>query len=286
MAKKTLSDLKKCPIDFLYLWASEDFISALGSKAKIIRQKKYNQQQMLWKTMAENEKYKTSSKGQVYYQQWAEAIGQAIEDTYGITPVEILRKLAMGETVVGKDFSKGVYGVGETPSTAFVQNSNYQVNSQTGQIMAGDGGSMKDVLHQNPIYGSDGQVTGYSCVIGGVQYQSTYDNGQYVSFSYSNADGVQTAKGGKFDSAKGTFWQNANNYMPIINSVLSWLTSIVNTYFPSNTILTSQNTAPSQTEWVETEKDGNGGTWLAGGLLVAGAAALFLGKDKKNKNKK
>lgn len=280
MAKKTLASLKECPIDFLYLWASDDFISKLGSKAKIIKQKKYNQQQALWKAMAENEKFKTQDEGQVFYQKWATAIHDAIEDTYGMTPVEILRKLALGETVVGKNFSQGVYGIGETTTTSFVQDRSITINPTTGVVLQNG----LPLTNSTAVYGRDGSVVGYSSVIGGVQYQSTYlGNGTYSALSYSNADGVQTATGGKFDSKKGTFWQNANNYMPIINSVLSWITSVVNTYFPSNTILTTQNTTPSQEEWVDTESDGNSGLLLAGGLLAAGAAAVFLGKDKKSK---
>ena len=284
MAKKTLASLKKCPIDFLYLWASDSFISQLGSKANIIKQKKYYQYQTLWKVMAENEKFSSTDEGQEIYNRWVKELGEAIKEVYGITPAEILRKLALGEEVAGKNFKKGVYGVGGSTNTSFVQNSNYQVNPTTGQIMAGDGGSMKDLLHQTPIYGQDGKVSGYSYSVGGTQYQSTYNNGQFVALSYSTESGVQNASGGAFDASKGSFWQNANNYMPMINSVLSGLTSIVNTYFPGNTVLTQQNTVPSQTEWVDTGSD-NSGLWVVGGLAAVGVALLGFGKRGKNKKK-
>lgn len=56
MAKKTKADVLKCPIDYLYLWASDEFISQLGKVGKTIKEKKYNQYQSLYKTVIENEK--------------------------------------------------------------------------------------------------------------------------------------------------------------------------------------------------------------------------------------
>lgn len=292
MAKKTKADILKCPIDYLYLWASDEFISALGSKAKIIKQKKNNQYQSLYKTITENEKADSSAEYMEYYKQWTSDIAAAIKSTYNLTPAEILTNLALGKDVVGKNWSKGVYGIGEVPSISFVQNSDYQVNPNTGMIMAGDGVTVMDKLHQTPIYGQNGEVTGYSYTAAGKQYQSTYSNGQFVALSYSDADGVQTANGGTFDSSKASFWQNANNYMPMIEKILSWLTSFVNSFFPDRTVLTTKNTVPDQTEWVEYKRDKESATdgnslLIFGGLLAAG---LFLGskgsKGSKKKNKK
>lgn len=280
MAKKTLSDIKKCPIDYLYLWASDEFISKLGSKARIIKQKKYNQYQSLWKTVVMNNESASADELQELYQQWTSEIASAIKDTYGYTPGEILVRLAMGQEVVGKNFKKGVYGVGNTPTTSFVQNSSVQVNPLTGVVMQ-NGLPMQN---QTAVYGHDGSVIGYSTQVGGEQYQSYFVGGQYNALSFSNSDGVQYANGGAFNASNASFWQNANNYMPIINSVLSWLTSIVNSFFPNRTVLTSENTVPVQTEWVEPED--NTGLWIAGGFAVVGALLLtmknpFGGKRKK-----
>ena len=81
MAKKTLSDIKKCPIDYLYLWASDEFISKLGSKARIIKQKKYNQYQALWKTVVMNNESASADELQELYQQWTSVIASSIKDT-------------------------------------------------------------------------------------------------------------------------------------------------------------------------------------------------------------
>ena len=280
MAKKTLSDIKKCPIDYLYLWASDEFISKLGSKARIIKQKKYNQYQSLWKTVVMNNESASADELQELYQQWTSEIASAIKDTYGYTPGEILVRLAMGQEVAGKNFKNGVYGVGNTPTTSFVQNSSVQVNPLTGVVMQ-NGLPMQN---QTAVYGHDGSVIGYSTQVGGEQYQSYFVGGQYNALSFSNSDGVQYANGGAFNASNASFWQNANNYMPIINSVLSWLTSIVNSFFPNRTVLTPENTVPVQTEWVEPED--NTGLWIAGGFAVVGALLLtmknpFGGKRKK-----
>lgn len=280
MAKKTLESLKQCPIDFLYLWASDGFISELGSKAKIIKQKKYNQQQTLWKAMTDNEKFSNSAEGEAIYLRWANEIGEAIKDTYGITPQEILRKLALGQTVFGKNWKSGVYGVGSTEQvTTFSNTTDYAIDPVDGYIINTDG---DEVCRQTTIWDEDGNPSGYSLLVGTTQYQSYRDeNGVWQAYSYSNEEGVYDAKGNKLDSSKSSFWQNSNNYMPIVNSILNWVQSIVSAYYPNNYLLTSSNTVPSQTEWVEED---NTGLWIAGGLALGGLGILAFGKKgKKNK---
>lgn len=283
--KKTLTDIKKFPIDFLYLWAGDNFISQLGNKASIIAEKKYNQYQTLWRIMVDNEDAGSAEANQEVFTRWTNEIATAIREVYGRTPAEILIDLASGKTVAGKDFSSGIFGIGETPTRSFVQNSNYTVDPATGQIMAGDGATIKD--KQTPIYGENGDVIGYSYTVGGKQYQSVKANNEYVAYTYSDASGVQKANGGSFSASQGTFWQNAENYMPMINNVLDWVMSLVNQLLPSDrVVLTSENTTPKQTEWMYEEKQSNGGIWIA---IAAAGAALFGGSlftTKKNKKSK
>lgn len=277
MAKKTLQSILACPIDFLYLWASDGFIAQLGSRAKVIKQKKYYQYQALWKTMVENTSASSADALQKEYNVWVEKIAAEIKNTYNMTPAEILQKLAMGEEVLGKDWNSGVYGVGATNRSNFSQASNVTVDSTTGKIVR-DG---QELANQTAIYGTaaDGTayVKGYSVVSGDVQFQSCIgSDGQYYAYSYSKGDGtVQTADGKVLDSSKNGFWQNANNYMPIINQLLEWVSSIVNSLFPNRTVLTNNVTVPTQDEWVET--DNNTGMWVLGGLAVAGAALIAFG---------
>lgn len=279
MAKKTLANILQCPIDFIYLWASDGFIAQLGSKARIIKEKKYNQYQTLWKIMVDNVKSNNSADLQDAYIDWTNQIADAIKNTYGMTPAVILQKLAMGEDVLGKNWKQGVYGIGEVQST-FSQNSSVTVDGATGQIMvngvAADG--------QVPIYGANGVVTGYSYYdkTANAQFQSGVNaNGQYGAACYSNESGVQSATGGTFDQSTGSFWSNAANYIPLIQRVIEWLVSLFGA--GERVVLTRQNTVPEQTEWVE-ENNGNGGL-IAGGLALAGLALITMEKPKNNKKK-
>lgn len=280
MAKKTLSTLLQCPTDFLYLWASDEFISQLGSKARIIREKKYYQYQSLWRTMVDNTTSKNADELQKTYQSWTKQIAEAIEGIYGMTPAEILVKLAMGEPVLGKNWNEGVYGgIGRT-KLSFSQTTNVTVDAMTGMILqAGE-----VLLGQTAIYGADGTVSGYSCLIGDEQFQSAMGGeGYYGAYSYSKGNGlVQDSNGNAFDSSASSFWQNTENYMPIVNELLAWLKSLISSLLPGDrTVLTTENTVPKQTEWVE--EDGNGGL-LAGSIALA-ALALITMEQPKRKNK-
>lgn len=280
MAKKTLQSILECPTDFLYLWASDGFIAQLGSKANIIKQKKYHQYQSLWKTMVENTNAKSQTELQEVYKTWTDKIAAAIKDIYGMSPATILEKLAMGENVLGKNWSKGIYGIGEVP-ISFSQDQTVSVDPTSGKILKN--GIV--VENQIAIYGADGIVAGYSVLIGDSQYQSALSNGSYGAACYSNSNGaIQDANGQLLDQSKVGFWQNANNYMPIINKVLEWVSSIVNSFFPNRTVLTPENTVPVQTEWVEPKS--NTGLLIAGGAAIVGLALLTMDKKGNKKKKK
>lgn len=278
MAKKTLASIKQCPIDFLYLWAGDDFIANLGSRARIIKEKKYNQYQTLWKTMVENVGSASAEKYQETYTQWTKEIAEAIKSVYGLTPAQILHKLAMGEMVVGKDWNSGVYGDEKTQIT-FDQKPSITVDPNSGKILS----SGSELPNQTAIYGQDGSVVGYSVLVGNEQFQSNLSNmGVFGAYTYSNGDGtIQSATGSNFSASKGSFWQNANNYMPIVEQVLGWLTSLVSSFTGDRTVLTPQNTVPTQREWVQDESDNS--LLIAGGLAAAGLVLVSMEKPKKSK---
>lgn len=278
--KKTLSDILQTPIDFIYLWASEAFIAQLGSKSSIIKQKKYNQYQTLWRIMVDNTKSSNGDDQMAAYNSWVEKIGKAIEDVYAMKPAKILEKLAMGEQVFGKDWNRGVYGVGGKTKISFDQDmGGVYVNPQDGMIMMPDGTPLST---NKPVYGENGVIVGYSATVGTAQYQSALAvEGGYCSYSYSDSTGrIETADGVSLAASSSSFWQNANNYIPIIEDVLSWLKSLIESYLPggSRTVLTSQNTLPSQSEWIETDS-GNGGL-IAGGVALATLALITMDKPK------
>ena len=282
MAKKTLTSILQCPIDFLYLWASDEFIAQLGSKARIIREKRYNQYQTLWKTMEDNVKTSSRDEQLEVYQSWLKQISQAMQDVYGMTPATILQKLAMGENVVGKNWKQGIYGIGDLQTT-FAQNSAVTVDSASGKILV----SGVEADGQMPIIGDGGAITGYSYYdrAANRQYQSGVNaGGQFGAVCYSSPDGVESATGGNFDPSQGSFWQNANNYMPLINKIIDWIMSIFNLLPGNRVVLNQENTVPDQTEWVEPES--NNGGLIAGGLALASLAFITMKKPGKNKNKK
>lgn len=284
---KTLADIKKCPIDYLYLWASDEFISQLGSIGKKIKEKRYYQYQTLYKAVVEN--VSKDSDIEPTYLQLTKDIATAIEDTYSLTPAQILVKLAMGEEVAGKYFTGGVYGIGESKPTTFANG--VSVDPATGNLMKG--GAVIYNVNKTPvkditwIYGKGGAVTGYSVIIEGTQYQVNFGDSMTDAYaaSYSTANGVYAPDGSAFNAEKGTFWQNANNYMPMINKILEWVSSIVNSFFPNRTTLTTTNTVPVQTEWVEEESD-NTGLIIAGGAVLAGVVLLSMNKPYFGKKKK
>lgn len=282
MAKKTLTSILQCPIDFLYLWASDEFIAQLGSKARIIREKRYNQYQTLWKTMEDNVKTSSRAEQLEVYQSWLKQISQAMQDVYGMTPATILQKLAMGESVVGKNWKQGIYGIGDLQTT-FAQNSAVTVDSASGKILV----SGVEADGQMPIIGDGGAITGYSYYdrAANRQYQSGVNaGGQFGAVCYSSPDGVESATGGNFDPSQGSFWQNANNYMPLINKIIDWIMSIFNLLPGNRVVLTQENTVPDQTEWVEPES--NNGGLIAGGLALAGIALLTMEKPGRKNSKK
>lgn len=280
MAKKGLEEIKKCPIDFLYLWASDSFISKLGSKAKIIREKKYYQQQTLWRAVVDSNKAKSQAEYQNIYTQWCSVIASAMESVYGLTPEEILHKLAMGEQVAGKDWKAGVYGIGSTDGKlqlTFSQTPGMGVDAGSGKITY----QGTELSNQTAIYGADGTITGYYVQHNGAQYQSYGSAGVYGAYTYSTATGVQKADGSAYNAKSGTFWQNIGNYMPLIESIINWIKSLF--AGEDRTVLTKQTTVPSQTEWVESGSDNS--VLAAGGLLMAGLLLLRKDNKKKKKNK-
>lgn len=280
MAKQTLSSLKKCPTDFLYLWATDSFISQLGSKGNVIKKKRYYQYQTLWKVMAENSSFSSTAEGQKIYNQWLDELGKATEDIYGITPVEILQQLALGKTVAGKNFEQGVYGIGASENKAsgtFAITDDVLVNPQTGRISKKNG---KDLKKQTPIYAEDGSITGYSVVKGGIQYQSVWTPNGYVAYTYSDSEKVMNADGTEASPSKSSFWQNENNYKPIIDKIIAWVDSIINMFVSNRTVLTTENTVPAQKEWVEEDYTW---LWIAGGLSVGGILLWILTSDRGKK---
>ena len=133
----TIEQAQKSPAAFMYVWASDKFLARLSKKyASIIRMKRANQIKLL-KLSAE--KYlRDVNKVDQYYS----AIKSSFVNMYGMRPIDALVILAQGGTVAGKNWKKGIFGIGSArTNTTF---NGVEINGQavtcdpnTGQIFLG-----------------------------------------------------------------------------------------------------------------------------------------------------
>lgn len=238
----------KHPSAMLYIFADEaTFISKLDRRtAAIVRAKKANQYQLL---AAEVGGYSNVNPS-------AMQIKQAFEDIYGMTPGEALVKLAMGEEVAGKNWAKGVYGVGAVRRNDFNQDSSITVDSKTGQILV-NGTAVKC----ETIYGgvSGKKITSYVYrAEDGKTYTSQRVGTKYYAGTVTDADGVmQNANGQVTDeSYTNTIWANCGS---LIDMLLKWIMSLFgldkNEDGTKKEMLTAENTMASQKDGFVEEND-------------------------------
>lgn len=273
MANLSKQELLKTPIDVLYIFTNNTFISLVKkymgvSQAKTIAQKAANQRKLL------NNIY--GSKKEFEEKGYTE-IAAAIEAQYGMTPVTILKKLLAGETVAGKNWKEGIYGVGSSNSDGFIQNSNVKVNTETGMI-TNKGASMGQGI---ATYDKKGNAVGYSFTDqDGTQYSSRYDKRtkKWYSNTYSNSEGMAYSDGTKYEaSTSSSVWENINTAMPIVQKFIEWLASIFNF-----TPITKKNTIPAQEEFIDrTGGKTNLSTIGIIGMALIGGYLIMGGTSKK-----
>lgn len=279
----TLQQATQHPADFMYLWASEEFLNAINKKyASVIRTKKANQRKLLELSA---EKYGLP------YATYTQAIRDAFVEAYDHTPTEALVILAQGGQIAGKDWSEGVYGIGALP-TSF---SNYEINGQkvtvdatTGAIMLG----AQDITDTTKdVYTKYGKNTivyqRFSKDMNGVRFMSQYHKLQkkYAPQTWSDDQGAYSAKNGKAVTAK----DGADIWGSILESlqvVVNWILSLFGVSVPEREMLSTENTLPNQTADGFVQESGMldaAGLMLilaAGGALVA-TGGLKVGKARK-----
>lgn len=264
----TLQDALKCPTDFLYIFATDSFLSKLDSKsAAIIRKKRRNQQQLLISI--------TTRDG---YNDGVKQIGDAIKEAFGYSAASILIKLADGEQVAGKNWQKGIYGIGATYREGF-SGSTVTVDRTTGKIY----NNGVEVAGQTAIYGkSKGkEYTTYNAVVDGVSYNSMYVDGNYYAGDYTNAEGTSfNAAGNKIGlEAFSDIWNTVVSFVPYITQIITFLRGLFPDLFGSSTgtVITPSNTLPSQSDGFIT----NGTDWKSIGIFAGIAAAIYAIFDSK-----
>ena len=278
----TIDEAKQHPADFLYVFASDEFLAAIPQKyAKVIIGKKANQNKILLESAKANGSTRDA---------YTEAIYQAFQDTYGMKPAEALIILAQGGNVAGNNWSEGTFGIGSV-SASF---KNVQVNDQavtvdakTGHIFVGatDVTNTKKTVYTT-IKGETVPYQLFSDELGDLTFMSQYNKTmkKYYAQSYVNGEGVtKNYLGTKISSADGaTIW---GDVILSVQTFVQWLLSIFGISTDTTTeLINSDNTLPNQ------KTDGfvyESGFGEAGAILLALAAGgAVLAKSRQTKTAK
>lgn len=293
--KMTITEVQKHPADFLYIFADDKkFLPYIDLKHRaIIVGKRANQNKII---LLSAQEYGSSR------DEYVKAIREAFINIYGVTPAQALVTLAQGGEVAGKNWAKGVYGVGSTAITRkdFVQNPSITVNTETGEILK-DG---KVVSSTPAVYGrslkGDAVAFNYSYTENGKTYTSQYNKalGKYYASAYATADVMQNADGKNITGADvSSNWENG---ILSIEKLGDWIMNLLEQLGLISTddgreTISPANTLPSQTkdgfvagvEKTETDWGTIGLVVLGGTLLATGAFSKFwkgaLGSKKRRK---
>ena len=271
MAKQvTLADIKKCPQDFLYLFATKSFLAKIDPKSAAIISKKQDNQFKVLKHACEKEN--------ADYQATVKQLNQGLVDAFGYNATTILKMLAEGKTVAGKNWGKGIYGIGATTREGFA-GTDVTVNKDTGKIYQGG----TEVAGQTAIYGEGGTTT-YTATIGDRVYSSQYMNNMYSAGTYTDADG-KTFNAEGTDVGLGGFnniWSAISCLSPIIEKLIVWLASLFPATFEGSSVISKTNTVPSQSDGFVQQSSIGTGLVFAGIAAAVYALAKRGGKGKKH----
>lgn len=291
MAKElTLDQARQNSASFLYVFASDNYLKYIPAKyAKIIRGKRNNQIKLL--KLSADEYLKDITR----WQEYVTAVQEGFIATYGISPTDALVKLALGETVAGKNWSEGVYGVGVVNPTSF-SGTNITVNTENGHITK-DGVDYTD--ETKTVYKEFGGKIGtipfqLFATIDDVTYMSEYKraNKKYYAKSYSNASGSYSAKNGSAISTAdaGSVFENIQlgtwDFLDFLKQLLAFFG--INYGSSSETkeveLINDANTLPNQQTdgYVQTDTQLNASAIMA----AVAAGALIIGKLMPNRGKK
>lgn len=246
----TKEEILRVPVNFLYVYSNPQFEALVkkyisSSAATTIARKRQNGITIL----------KSAYSGTSNLQKAYTDISNAIVNQYGITPQVMLQKLLNGETVAGKNWQEGVFGIGETNVTAYKENPNVLVDTDTGMLI--DSGADTDdafLTGGTPIYKNKGvgknkttYISGYSYEIDGKVYTTKLaKDGKYYAYSYGNSEGMYSALGKQMESSDfSSVWENIETAVPFLQKFIEWLASVFNI-----NIVRQQDVTPSQSEFV------------------------------------
>lgn len=286
MASK--SDIKQSPIDFIYCWADNNVLNLVSKyisphAALSIKHKKTLQQKVL----------AGAYRGYANID-YAEVAGWIKED-YGLTPSQILSKLILGEEVAGKNWKEGVFGVGATKVTAYKENPNVLVDTDTGKLI-NSGSDADDAYIEGgtPIYANKGvgknkttYISGYSYELNGKVYTTKLSkDGKYYAYSYGDSNGMYTPTGSEMKSSDfSSVWENIETSIPYIDNFLKWIYSVLQSLGlvkKENELIDSTKIVPQQSEFLTQTSDVTLSSVAIVGMALLGGM-LFFGGNKKKK---
>lgn len=287
----SLSQFYKTPANFLYIYATDSFISKLGKPATIIRAKKANQKKLLNTTAVDE--------GKTYTEAYNK-IAEAFKSFYGMSPQKALITLASGGEVAGKNWSKGIYGIGSPKKTqTYFENTPgssalIAVDPNTGIMY-----DMDDSANAGGKYVESLGVSAYAYDANGkAQYRYIDANGNTYTSTYNKRTGKYEAsqyaqKGGNTFNANGTqstpadmasVWESLTLSL---GKLVAWLLSLFNKENGTNKqTITAANTQPTQADgWIS-----NAGVspWVliavaAGTVVASGGLGSFWKSAQKSK---
>ena len=275
-----LSEAKLHPATFLYVFVTNEFLNSVDAKHReIIRSKGFNELKLM---------QLSADKYGVDLNTYKEGVKEAFTDMYGMHPYKALLKLAVGETIAGKNWNEGIYGVGSllrnyndgkgvtvTKDGQFKKNGTLIPEDQTKVEYANSDGT--GILYKRYYTDPDTNTT----------YALRYHKAskQYYADSYSLEDGNVYSPGGlHLEGADGSsMWGNV--ILNFINAVLNWFLQLFGITTEKEQ-LTAENTLPAQVEdgFASVEPLISGSTMLM--LMAAGGVLLYGSTQKKKKGGK
>lgn len=268
----TLAQAKSKPANFMYLWASDEFLMAIPRKhALIIKQKQLNERLLLARSA---EKFNTTKEA------YENAIRAEFIKQFGITPAQALDRLAKGEKVCGKDWAAGIYGVGAISTRKFKDG--YSVGETSGYIIDPNG----DICPADDIiYGEDGtasQIVYYDNTSGMTYVSEKNKKGKWYAKSYSDANGNMFKPNGSAMSGAdaGSVWETVDLSFDWIQKIINWILSLFNISTETQEQLTPDNTLPNQKTDGFVYESGISEAGMIALALLAGGTILATSKKK------
>lgn len=289
LTEKYREQLRNAASNLIYAWISENNLKYFSSKySSIIARKRAYQ----LKFMANIARQANVAGNEV-----TAYVEQCVKNIYGIAPTEIVYQLAQGKTVAGRNWKRGIYGIGElTTGTTTFDGSDYTVNAETGDIEL-NGKNMTKRRRCNTYqteyvqtYDANGNLKtdkGSVYLEGktyydkntGKSYSSVLNDetGKYEVRCVTDGDTRIASDGSKLGADACTFFENAQDFITIIGNFLKNILAMFQI-----TTITAEDIAVNQVDdGFEPEIDS--GLSKASIGIIGGVALLALLAADKNK---